>query len=233
MSLQALAPHVSNQTAYVINRTLAKDPNDRYQAELIEHLEFALVQLQQNASKPQQQRRVVIEDDASQQVIGRIVMGMVILLIIGGIGAFIFRNQIFGRGAPKSTPVVAAAPATAAPAAKAEPLFRDALNKLASGDAQGALELYRKHIANPKYTAYQLAWANYGEATAALAAGKSEDARTAFRAVVNRAPYSGADEKTIDFRGHRPSARGRRPIDPRRRRLNPANYESLGCCSSR
>ena len=231
VSLQAFAPHVSNQTAYVINRTLAKDPNDRYQSydELIEHLEFAAEQLRQNAAKPQPQRRVVMEDETSQQMMGWIVMAMVGLLVVGGIGAFVFRDQIFGPGAAKSTPV-AAAPTTAAPAAKAEPLFRDALSKLASGDAQGALELYRKHLANPKYTAYQLAWANYGEATAALAAGKPDDARTAFRAVVNRAPYSGADEKTIDFLVD--TARrlaGDRPIDPAEaKKLNPANYESLG-----
>ncbi len=43
VSLQAFAPHVSSETAYVINRMLAKNPNDRYasHAELIQHLSYA------------------------------------------------------------------------------------------------------------------------------------------------------------------------------------------------
>jgi len=44
VSLQAFAPDVCNETAYVINRMMAKSPDKRYQSydELIEHLRFAL-----------------------------------------------------------------------------------------------------------------------------------------------------------------------------------------------
>jgi len=44
VSLQAFAPNVCNETAYVINRMMAKNPSQRYQSydELIEHLRFAL-----------------------------------------------------------------------------------------------------------------------------------------------------------------------------------------------
>lgn len=232
VSLQAFAPHISSQTTYVINRTLAKDPNDRYQSydELIEHLEFAAEQLKQNASRPQQQKRVVMEDAESQQAMGWIVMVMVGLLIAGGLAALIFRNQIFGRGAEKGTPA-AVTKASATPTAKVGPLFPDALAKLAKGDALGALELYRKHLTNTKYTAYQLAWGNFGEATAALAAGKPDDARNAFRAVNNRSPYSTspADGKTIAFleKTARQLASDR-PIDAAEvKSLNRTNYEAL------
>ena len=54
VSLQAFAPDVSSATAYVINRTLHKDPDQRYQsyAELIEHLEYAKAQLMEATSGP-------------------------------------------------------------------------------------------------------------------------------------------------------------------------------------
>jgi len=47
VSLQAFAPDVSSPTSYVINRTLARKPEERYQSydELIEHLEYARAQL--------------------------------------------------------------------------------------------------------------------------------------------------------------------------------------------
>jgi len=44
VSLQAFAPDVCNETAYVINRMMSKSPDKRYQSydDLIEHLRFAL-----------------------------------------------------------------------------------------------------------------------------------------------------------------------------------------------
>lgn len=44
VSLLAYAPHVSTETAYVVNRMMAKNPDQRYAsyAELVEHLRFAL-----------------------------------------------------------------------------------------------------------------------------------------------------------------------------------------------
>jgi serine/threonine protein kinase len=44
VSLLAYAPHVSTETAYVVNRMMAKNPDQRYasHAELVEHLRFAL-----------------------------------------------------------------------------------------------------------------------------------------------------------------------------------------------
>jgi hypothetical protein len=47
VSLQAFAPHVSTLTAFAINRTLLKNPDDRFQSydELIQHLEYAASQL--------------------------------------------------------------------------------------------------------------------------------------------------------------------------------------------
>ena len=61
VSLQAFAPHVSGSTAYVINRTLSKDPDKRYQSydEFIEHLEYARREFTEQASKPKAKQRMV------------------------------------------------------------------------------------------------------------------------------------------------------------------------------
>jgi serine/threonine protein kinase len=53
VSLQAFAPEVCNETAYVINRMMSKNPDKRYQSydELIEHLRFALTKAHESRSK--------------------------------------------------------------------------------------------------------------------------------------------------------------------------------------
>lgn len=54
VSLQAFAPDVCNETAYVINRMMSKMPDKRYQSydELIEHLRFALGKAKETLSNP-------------------------------------------------------------------------------------------------------------------------------------------------------------------------------------
>ncbi|HEY8901405.1 MAG TPA: serine/threonine-protein kinase [Chthoniobacterales bacterium] len=53
VSLQAFAPGISDETAYVINRMLNKDPDQRYASheELLQHLHYARQQLQERTSK--------------------------------------------------------------------------------------------------------------------------------------------------------------------------------------
>jgi hypothetical protein len=54
VSLQAFAPDVCNETAYVINRMMSKMPSKRYQSydELIEHLRFALSKANEAQANP-------------------------------------------------------------------------------------------------------------------------------------------------------------------------------------
>jgi hypothetical protein len=53
VSLQAFAPNVSDETAYVINRMLHKDPEERYQSyeELLTHLHYARQKLQKRSAQ--------------------------------------------------------------------------------------------------------------------------------------------------------------------------------------
>lgn len=54
ISLQAFAPDVCNETAYVINRMMSKMPAKRYQSydELIDHLRFALTKAKEAQANP-------------------------------------------------------------------------------------------------------------------------------------------------------------------------------------
>ena len=54
VSLQAFAPDVCNETAYVVNRMMSKMPSKRYQSydELIEHLRFALSKANEALANP-------------------------------------------------------------------------------------------------------------------------------------------------------------------------------------
>jgi len=98
--LQAFAPDVSSPTAYVINRTLAKNPEDRYQTydELIEHLEYARTQLLENSGKARQPKaRVVVEDEKQQSMLGYIMMAMIgFVIVMGGI-LYLFHDRIVTR----------------------------------------------------------------------------------------------------------------------------------------
>lgn len=100
VSLQAFAPDISSPTAYVINRTLAKNPDDRYQSydELIEHLEYARSQLLENAGSARQPKtRVVMEDEKQQNVMGYIMMGMLAFTLVMGLILYFFRDSILSR----------------------------------------------------------------------------------------------------------------------------------------
>ena len=100
VSLQAFAPDISSPTAYVINRTLAKDPEDRYQSydELVEHLEYARTQLLENASKPRQPKaRVVLEGEQQQNFTGYILIGVIAFVFLLGIAMYVFKDSIMNR----------------------------------------------------------------------------------------------------------------------------------------
>ncbi len=101
VSLQAFAPDISSPTAYVINRTLAKDPAERYQSydELIEHLEYARAKLLENSGKPRQEKpRVVIEGEQQQQIVGYFLIGAIAFVLLVGGGFFLFKDRIMTRG---------------------------------------------------------------------------------------------------------------------------------------
>jgi serine/threonine protein kinase len=230
VSLQAFAPHVSGETAYVINRTLSKDPNDRYQSydELIEHLEYAAKQIEEKASRPQVQRRVVLEDSRQQKLMGWLTGGIFALILLAGIIGFVFRKQLFRS---RSDVGVKPGSSQSGLASTAPSPFPDARAKLVAGDAAGAAELYRQHAAKAKARTIQAVHARYGEGISHLAAGNLEAARAAFGQLVIAGPYnqSKGEEQAGNFllESARQLAR-EEPVGPAAGKgIDRVNYQSL------
>lgn len=193
VSLQAFAPHVSGETAYVINRTLSKEPNDRYQSydELIEHLGYALENLQAHGGQPKPKSRLVLEGEEQQKAMGWITAAMVGLIVLLGIGLFAFRKQIFSEGGDG---------AAAAGETSATGPFPEARKRLLANDTAGAIEILKHDGANPKLPPLEQAWSNFGEGLAQLIAGNLVAAKAPFDAVVNRPQFkSKGDDEKVDF----------------------------------
>jgi eukaryotic-like serine/threonine-protein kinase len=98
VSLQAFAPDISSETAYVINRMLSKNPDDRYQsyAELVEHLRYARAKMLERAQKPLQPKaRVVLETQETKNVTALLSLGLLAAIVLIGLTMFLFRDKIF------------------------------------------------------------------------------------------------------------------------------------------
>ena len=99
VSLQTFAPDVSSETAYVINRMLAKNPDERYGSypELIEHLSYARAKLVERSRQPHKPKeRVVIETQAAKNISGLLSLGLLSILVAACVMTYVFREKIFG-----------------------------------------------------------------------------------------------------------------------------------------
>jgi hypothetical protein len=181
MSLQAYAPHVSGSTAYVINRTLHKDPDQRYQSydELIEHLEYARTELMENGGR-REQKRVVLEGTDDQKAWGWVTAGMIFVILALGAVGWSMRSNV-GKSPNAPTPAPAAIVGEAAP--ETASVFLSPRAKLSAGDAAEAAEAFRKLGRDAKLAPADRAWAAFQEGTAELAAGNLVAARAAFAQV--------------------------------------------------
>ncbi len=98
VSIQSWAPDVTNATAFVIARTLAKHPEDRYSSyeEFIEQLQFAREGALTKAKGGQtpQQSRVVIEDAGARKANSLVTIATLLVLLLGlGIGAWVITKS--------------------------------------------------------------------------------------------------------------------------------------------
>ncbi len=141
ISLQAFAPDVSSETAYVINRMMAKNADERYQSyeELIGHLTYAREKLMERARKPiQPKQRVVLETAETRKYTALLSLILLGVVMLGGLGVYLMRGKLF----PQS---VAAASATVARQSSedAQSQFVAGVGTLAGGDIEGAREEFR------------------------------------------------------------------------------------------
>jgi hypothetical protein len=200
VSLQAFAPDVSSATAYVINRTLHKEPDQRYQsyAELIEHLEYARAQLQEGGGARKGRQRVVMEGGSQQKVLGIISLVLLLIIVGAGVGFYAFRDRIFGH-----QDVAAAGGDDGEAAAKLAHSRLDAARKqIVAGDYGGALEALKSLDADESNLTQPLQnWVTVHEGLASLLQENVGDAAGWFRVVGNRSHFSDdpADKPLVDF----------------------------------
>jgi TolA-binding protein len=201
VSLQAFAPDVSGETAYVINRMLHKDPNQRYNSygELLDHLRYAIDTLQTKSGQPRAARqRVVVESAQQSNVAGILTLVMLILLLAGGVLAFAFRNRIFGNPEPAAASAAANAGATPDNSVAAGALYEEARRQIVEGQYATAQESLAALLRNGNPGQPLANWVRLHEGMAALLDHEGSDARAAFLPLVKSGAYSAApDQKKL------------------------------------
>ncbi len=188
VSLQAFAPDVSSPTAFVINKTLEKEPNNRYQSyeELIEHLEYARNQLLAATKRgPAVKARVVLEDESSAKAMTWVTIGMIAAIIAGGVYLYTKRDA-FKKEETKVDPRVEAA---IVENKKLEPDFKAAREMLVAGKLDEAAKALDE-LETRKPPQPLLNWITLHRGLALLLAGKEPDARTVFATIEERGPFS-------------------------------------------
>ncbi len=197
VSLQAFAPWVSGSTAYVINRALQKNPDDRYQDydELIEHLEYARNELLNQNRQPQAQKRVVMESEEDQKRSGYITIGMIAMcLLLASVGIYVFLHH--GSSQQKSV-ASAAAGADSAHASQ----YESARKLLIAGKFEAAAESFHALGVDSKTPEPLLQWCLLHEGLSDLAASQASKSREVFGTLKSR-PYISSDpagQKLGDF----------------------------------
>jgi predicted RNA-binding Zn-ribbon protein involved in translation (DUF1610 family) len=223
VSLQTFAPSVSNATAYVINRTLAKNRDERPASydEFIEQLQFARDEVMAGNRKGGQgaaKSRVVIEDANTSREMNWVTMVLFGVLLLGLItgGIFLVRGM---RGSSEETQIETGAIDSFGPGwTEARQLLLDGKWKEASG-AFGALGA--KSAAKSK----QADWAIIHEA---LAVQFSEGGEPAAK-VLNRLPDNATPLRKFFADRIRPMLAGGEAVTAKQAAdFNPATHEALG-----
>ena len=200
VSIQTFAPDVSRETAYVIDRMLAKDPNGRYAsyAELIEHLSYARGKLLERSRQPKRPReRMVLETQASRNLAGLLSLGLIILLIASGL-IYLFRDKLFGASTAQVAPPAHSA-SHAADQSK-EPFLR-AVDMLGNRQAEKALAAFDR-LSTLTGNAQPMAnWIRMNGALAMLMIGNEKEAAQRFEQIEKDGTYSieKADRELASF----------------------------------
>jgi predicted RNA-binding Zn-ribbon protein involved in translation (DUF1610 family) len=185
VSLQAFAPEVSSATAYVINKTLHKDPEERYASyeELIEHLQYARSELL-GALDSQSKKRIELAAD-EEKGLGWITFFTAVLVVAAGVAAFAFRERLLGPRQHAET--VPTAPA-AGPAFDAA--YNQAREQIASGQYDAAATALRALDAQGFAPQPLKDWINLNAALAFFLEDKADEAKVDLQKVEARGVYS-------------------------------------------
>jgi len=181
VSLQAFAPDVSSETAYVINRMMAKNPDERYPSyeELIGHLTYAREKLLERARRPiQPKQRVVVESAESRKVSGIISLVLLVFILLAGGTIFLMRDKLFPASATQSASAVLSEE-------DAQEQLLSAVSTLAGGDSEGAKSEFQRLAANANMPQPQRTWASMNAALASILLGEQGPALAILKPVLS------------------------------------------------
>ncbi len=193
VSLQAFAPDVSSETAYVINRMLAKNPAERYASypELVEHLSYARTKLLERSTHPDKAKeRIVIETQAAKNVSGLLTLGLLGIILVACVLGYIFRAEILGTSA-KSPPTVNYSEA------QLQQEFQSAVQLLGQRQAAKALTEFDRLASLSGDQQPIKNWIRMNGALAALVVGDGQDAVRRFRELAKERPYSTSEKERL------------------------------------
>ncbi len=200
VSLQTFAPDISSPTSYVINRMLAKNPDDRYQSydELIEHLTYARTKLQESLGQQRAPKaRVVVVNEHQQKITSYLLIGVTVLVVAVGALIYAYKDEIAERNmSPAERERVRLLKA----ASEAEASFMDARKQLVQGKAAEAYARLsmlnrRGYLAGSTRT-----WSVALEGIAAFLSDMPIQARAAFTRL-NEEKFSAGDQALGTFFG--------------------------------
>ncbi len=228
ISLQAFAPDVSSETAYVINRMIAKNADDRYAsyAELIEHLGYAKNKLTERIKKPPQPKaRVVLETKETRNFTAWITLVLLIVALMAGGVIYYYRDQIFPG-------VVKTEPGTFIPE-EFDAAFANAVQLATNNQFDEARSEFRNLSETPGITQPHKNWAMMNEGLTALLLGDSAGAAAIFDHIQKGDLYTTAEPEiavaNFFVESCRLLAQQDKVIDRRTASLySNANFESFG-----
>lgn len=186
VSLEAFAPDVAPETAYVINRMLEKNPDDRYAsyAELIEHLEFARSKVLEQAGRPAGTKREVVKVETSRTKLYVALISIAAALLLLGAGVWLF----FSSDRPEIMELREAM--TAGQREEAADPLDTGLTALGTGDLASAEASFQTVAAAAPERSERAQWAAFNLALAAMLSGDDATARDRWRGLSRAGLFS-------------------------------------------
>jgi eukaryotic-like serine/threonine-protein kinase len=178
VSLQAFAPDVSSETAYVINRMLEKDPDNRYQSyeELVGHLGYAREKLQARLSRPRQvgAQKPQVENRSHRMALGLISLGMLVLLLVLLGVVYWERDRL----------AVAMGISREASSGEVLPSLRaEAIAAANDGDPARAAQIFRDYLSLPDLSQPEENWARLQLMAFLYLAGEGKEVRSVIKPI--------------------------------------------------
>mgnify|MGYP003584131417 CR=1 FL=1 len=187
VSLEAFAPDVAPETAYVINRMLEKSPDDRYAsyAELIEHLDFARGKVMEASARAPGIKREVVKLETSKTKLYVTLISMAAALLLLGAAVVVLATSrlesIQGmRDAIRSS--FAGDP------------FSSGMEALAAGKYDRAQELLEKAVAEAPPRSQRAQWARLNLALALTLGGRRDAGVQQMREITRGGLFSDKQE---------------------------------------